>query len=310
MNAIEYIEDCQVASTLLRLTSSFCKIVHFLRGVPPIFIIDILSRFDQQLHHTFEKCVGLSLGNTQWVQASLSLSKGGLGLRSAVKHAASAYISSVSFSALEDGWDMTRAVGWSESFAEFNNQVTEVNQLDNVCVTVPWRQKELSKLVEEADFIGLLSSHKIRDQARLRALTCKGASAWLNAIPSFHMRQVFPNAQYVILLRLWLGLDVYDSEFPCPTCGNHMDVSGFHALTCKSGGYLGVRHNSLRDEFFRTCRAAQLAPKRETPFLLADSQDRPADVFLPSFSLGRPLCLDFAITHPLQKNFFKRCKWE
>ena len=200
---------------------------------------------------------------------------------------------------------MTRAVGWSESFAEFNNQVSEVSRLDNSCVTIPWRQKELSKLVEEADFNGLLSSHKIRDQARLRALTCKGASAWLNAIPSFHMRQVFPNAQYVILLRLWLGLNVYDSEFPCPTCGNHMDVSGFHALTCKSGGYLGVRHNSLRDEFFMTCQSAQLAPKRETPFLLADSQDRPADVFLPSFSLGRPLCLDFAITHPLQKKFLK-----
>ena len=82
-----------------------------------------------------------------------------------------------------------------------------------------------------------------------------------------------------------------------------MDKAGYHALVCKSGGFLGVRHNALRDEVFRACSTACLAPKRETPFLLPNSADRPADVFLPYFSLGKPVCLDCACTHTLQPKF-------
>jgi hypothetical protein len=59
----------------------------------------------------------------------------------------------------------------------------------------------------------------------------------------------------------------------------------------------------VRDEIFHAAAAACLTPSRETPFLLACSSQRPADVLLPSFSLGRPAALDCACTHPQQHRF-------
>ena len=45
IDAISAIDDPQVALMLLRLCSSFCKIVHYLRSVPPFFIKVIQGSF-------------------------------------------------------------------------------------------------------------------------------------------------------------------------------------------------------------------------------------------------------------------------
>ena len=84
-----------------------------------------------------------------------------------------------------------------------------------------------------------------------------------------------------------------------------MDVYGFHALTCRSGGGLGIRHNGLRDSFFHFVTKCGVEASREVA--LPGSADRPADVFLPpsslvipGFSPSQPVCLDFAVTNPQQ----------
>ena len=38
-----------------------------------------------------------------------------------------------------------------------------IRNLDKSCVKIFWRQKEQSRFVEEADFNGLLSFHKVKD---------------------------------------------------------------------------------------------------------------------------------------------------
>ena len=76
-------------------------------------------------------------------------------------------------------------------------------------------------------------------------------------------------------------------------------------MTCRSGGHLGIRHNALREEIFLACKVACLCPGRETPHLLPGSLERPADIFIPCFSLGQPACLDCAVTHPQQPLYLK-----
>ena len=91
-----------------------------------------------------------------------------------------------------------------------------------------------------------------------------------------------------------------------------MDLLGYHALTCRTGGSLGVRHNALREVFMHYCKLAKIDAIREAPGLIPDSAARPADVLLPKHILLQgynpsfPTCLDFAVTHPQQPLTLKR----
>ena len=73
-----------------------------------------------------------------------------------------------------------------------------------------------------------------------------------------------------------------------------LDRLGYHALSCRTGGSLGVRHNALREVFLHYCKLAKIEAEREAP----------AGVLLPkqifSYSASMPTCLDCAVTHTQQ----------
>ena len=76
------------------------------------------------------------------------------------------------------------------------------------------------------------------------AITEKGASNWLNALPlkehDFYLnKQTFWDT---ILLRY--GLPLPRLPMKC-VCDSHFDVE--HALTCKRGGFISIRHDEVRD---------------------------------------------------------------
>ena len=88
----------QVTLLLLRRCGSFCKMVHLARSTPPSHMTEALQMFDNDVHHAFAECTAVDAFGNSWQQAQLSLSRGGLGLRSLSHHSAAAYISSVSAS--------------------------------------------------------------------------------------------------------------------------------------------------------------------------------------------------------------------
>ena len=73
---------------------------HISRVTPPTLIKSSLSEFDDSIHHCFTECLALNLSpqSSGWKQACLSLSRGGLGLRSVAVHSTAAYLGSVSSS--------------------------------------------------------------------------------------------------------------------------------------------------------------------------------------------------------------------
>ena len=218
-------------------------------------------------------------------------------------HASAAYLSSVSFAAQADGWPAIQAEGWGESYVLYNNLVDQSACLNSN--DIPWKQYTLSAAIEARSFDGLLNLSAERDRARLWAVGAPSAASWLTVTPAFGLKQVLSAREFSFLIRFWLGMDIYEPSSQCPLCNEGMDSKGYHALTCRTGGHLGIRHNALREEIFLACRVACLCPGRETPFLLSDSLERPADVFLPCFSLGQPACLDCAVTHPQQPIYVK-----
>ena len=88
-------QDAQVALVLLRLCGSFCKLAHLARATPPSLSIKALEHFDIDVRHCFSQCTAVDTSDEAWCRLKLSLSRGGLGLRSLSSHAAAAYIASL-----------------------------------------------------------------------------------------------------------------------------------------------------------------------------------------------------------------------
>jgi hypothetical protein len=67
----------------------------------------------------------------------------------------------------------------------------------------------------------------------------------------------------------------------CPACREPMDTFGAHVLACRFAGVLDNEcHNLVRDALYATCADAGFRPSKETPGLVEDTQERPADVLL------------------------------
>ena len=78
---------------------------------------------------------------------------------------------------------------------------------------------------------------------------------------------------------------------------------GHHAVTCRHGGDVVIRHNHLRDGIFDLCCCAHLSISIERGHGLTRDLDhtrsRPADIFIAGWDRGKPAALDITITSPL-----------
>ena len=130
------------------------------------------------------------------------------------------------------------------------------------------RQRLLSRRRAEAARARLLGTLPPAARARLRGAGGPGAGAWLLAAPSSTATR-FTDLEYRVCsrlrLRVPLGLGGQgdrcrnqrsgDPAEEAPRgaaggeCLKHLDADGFHALTCRVGGLVIRRHNTLRDVF-------------------------------------------------------------
>ena len=87
-----------------------------------------------------------------------------------------------------------------------------------------------------------------------------------------------------------------------------LDPMGHHAFTCKHGGDVVTRHNSLRDVFVETCRRACIGVQVEEggKYGSEERRKRPADVLATNWMLGKPAAFDFTVTSPLVSNILPK----
>ena len=65
-------------------------------------------------------------------------------------------------------------------------------------------------------------------------------------------------------------------------------------------------HNCLRDAVHTSAKQAGLNPAKEESSLLPGSDEKPADVFLPSWAQGRDAAIDVSVVSPLQRQLVKK----
>ena len=275
----------------------------------------VYDEFDQLQYSALESIIGAPLPNLAKQQASLPVSFSGLGLRSASTHASAAFLSSVAQSLVKVNEilkDDAHHLSIDAPLALFRTAVGSLPPTVMEELADPngnKSQKHLSYLIDSNLHANLLNevdnAGDTRSSARLRSLTLPFSGAFLNAVPSHTLGlSIIPeNFRYSLLYRL--GLPVYNEDLPCPACGKDSDRYGDHTITCATENERIFRHDSIRDAIFEQARHAGLSPIKEARSLVACSQSRPGDIFVPNWR-GRQTAFGVAVTSPLRQTALPR----
>jgi hypothetical protein len=89
---------------------------------------------------------------------------------------------------------------------------------------------------------------------------------------------------------------------PCPLCGDPVDIFGDHAVSCDKGSKYR-RHFAIQDWLIHLLQSHGIACARER-MIDPDSRLRPADIFIPNWSIEGDMALDVTIRHPLPPSLF------
>ena len=309
VSKLSSIENPQIQLCLLRSCLSLPKITYTLRTCKPAALASAYKRFDGIQFSALGEILSAPISPIAWRQATLPVSLGGLGLRSASSHASAAYLSSlVQTKAIVDEILMSFPSRHDLDFplslfrtaaGSLPPDVTASLSLDNA----DFSQKHLSYLIDSNSHSTLLKEAQTaedrRSSARLLSLTLPQAGAFLNAIPNpvFGLSIIAEN--FRVALQYRLGLPVYNSSHPCPSCGKESDIYGDHTITCASEYERIHRHDTIRDAIYDSAKHAGLSPIKEARVVL-NSQSRPGDIFLQNWK-GRQTAFDVAVTSPLSQ---------
>eukprot|EP00731_Ephydatia_muelleri_P037606 Em0519g1a len=178
--------DPQIALILLRMCGGFTKLVHVARSTPPSLALDELHAFDEQVRCTFTECQAIDTTDSSWMQAQLSLSRGGLGLRSLAHHSNAAFIASISTAGLASPSDNFLA----NVVNSYNSTISRPGSKPR-----PQRAPNGHQVVARAKYLTWLTSLCIVSRTSLGSLRppCVTSSNWLCGKPAaFDLTVVSP----------------------------------------------------------------------------------------------------------------------
>ena len=299
------LEDSQMETTLLRSCLSLPKFIFALRTCPPNFITRSTASFDEVMREALADIAGGPLTDWSWQKAALPSSLGGLNLRLANQHAPAAYVSSVSecssLAAMILGFPLPPPPLLSDAISSLANGAAKPEWLTLDDIDVPLHQRHLSHAIDEASFNLLLeSAPDTRSRALALSSSLPHAGDWLNVVPSQTLGLSLQNQEFRLCLDYWLGLKMSNAGTICRLCSRQADSFGDHQVGCGGNGDRIHRHDSIRDGFFSAAQSAALAPRKEVPSLIPASNSRPADIFLPNWSRGRPAAIDVTVISTMQ----------
>ncbi|OXA39608.1 hypothetical protein Fcan01_25760 [Folsomia candida] len=278
---------------LLRASISIPRLIYFLRCAPSWRKLDSLAHYDATLKDALEAILNCSLSAAAWMQSSLPVKEGGLGIRHAVDVAITCFLASVhsvlphmerllpgdlhgTDAAMIEGEERWTALGPAELPAETIRGVQAAWERPILDIT-------LSQLTQGAT--------TPEDTARYRALRDKFAGSWLNALPSPQLGTLLSNESFRVSISLRLGCDVCQPH-KCP-CGAQVTARGYHGLSCRRSAGRWSRHEAANDVIARALRSAEVPCIREPAGCSTQDGKRPDGMTLIPWSRGKSLLWDF-----------------
>ena len=226
-----------------------------------------------------------------WTQASLPVNYGGLGFRSAVQLAPSAFMAASS--------DLAHHILPSHLQSlplPYTDEVVALWSQDDV-QTPPvgsaafWQKSwDAHKVLASADSL-LEGAPDATSRARLLAVSTKESGTWLNAlpIPSLGLR-LDDNA-----LRVAVGLRLSSPlcrPHTCHHCGAEVDCLAIHGLSCRWSQGRHHRHTAINDIIHRALSSAKIPSRLEPSGLYRSDGKRPDGISVVPWRRGKLLVWD------------------
>lgn len=269
------------------------KLTYLLRCSPCWRCEEGLLNIDNIIRKSLENITNNSFNEVNWLQATLPVPKGGLGIRASSSLSLPCFLSSFSSvqklildilpDRLHFSSDSAFAEGehlWS-SLTNFHlpNEKLHIQKVwDNPLVDI------LSKKLYESAINNM-------EKARLNAVSSLHSGDWLNALPAASLGTLLDDFSFRIAIGYRLGCSICVPH-TC-ICGSIVDELGTHGLSCIfSAGRLS-RHHAVNDLIRRALTSAGIPSVLEPTGTSRDDGKRPDGMTLIPWKCGKPIVWDF-----------------
>jgi hypothetical protein len=294
--ALERLRHLPSQSALILLRSSFgaSKLSYLLRCAP-CSDHPALDTLDGLMRSGLEAIVNCTMNDLQWLQATLPIRDGGLGLRRVASLASSAYLASAA-STLE--LQAAILVAAAATPDRFMSELLEVrhNTLPTTMSPLPVRQKTWDRPLIEKDRADIsLGAVGPVDQARLAAIRSPHSADWLMALPLAACGLALDNEAVRVAVGLRLGLPLC-APHTCQ-CGAGVGPEGHHGFVCRRAVGRSLRHSAVNDIIWRAMLRADVPTAKEPAGLFRSDGKRPDGATLIPWMGGRYLVWDATVVH-------------
>ncbi len=269
---------------LLRSAFAIPKLLYILRTAP-CFLSPSLDRFDGLQRSLIESICNIQLSDASWIQASLPIHSGGLGIRSADMLAPSAYLASAA------GSDpISQAIlpaGMTPSLPSIQAQaLVNWGKWVDQSVTPP--------LLIESCFSRLLIQQAANPRERARLQVCSqkesGHGSPLHQSAPSNCRCAMQ--QFVSLIVFdWVLIYVLPMTAPIVD-GDRVDKTGLHGLSCRRSSGRLPSHNQLNTIIKQSLASANIPSVLEPQGLSRTDGKRPDGMTITPWAQGRLLIWD------------------
>ena len=290
------------ALVLLKSSLSSPKLLHTLRAAP-CSGHPLLTSIDNILRDCVSRITNSNLSDSQWLQASLPVKAGGLGVRLASHLAPSAFLAAASAtrdlqSLILDDLNLDKTKSEADALAVWSTLTPASSPTGSAAS----KQREWDRHVVESQVNRLwLKQDTDLAKARLLAASAPHSGDWLNALPISSCGLRLNDEAVRISVGLRLGTNLCLSH-QC-VCGAHVDESGVHGLSCKKSSARINRHSTLNDIIHKSLIRAGVPAVKEPTGLLRSDGKRPDGATQIPWASGKCLAWDVTVVDTLAPSY-------
>lgn len=252
----------------------------------------LLVKYDQILRQGLEFIVNSNIDDTAWLQATLPVSFGGLGLRCATDLAEPSFLASV-FSVSNS----VRQIVRHESTDTFLfGSLPHPSSTPNLKTSQKAWDTLLCERVQ-ADLLTDATNHP-KEKSRLLAATARHSGAWLHALPSSTLGLKLDDEQLRVAVALRIGAPICEPHH-CRHCNTTVDAQGTHGLSCRFSIGRFPRHQICNSLLKQALGSAGVPAVLEPHGLSRTDGKRPDGMTLIPWHMGRALVWDFTCVDTL-----------
>ena len=262
-----------------------------------------LLKFDKLKRKCITDVININMNDIQWTQATLPVKNGGLGIRSVIVLAPSAFLASAAdtLRIQKDILPVRLHIQVDSSKVRTVDAGKKLSASDVPTEAKQRKEKKWNDLVAKKIAKELLDNASgPLDQARLRAAAAPHSGDWLLAPPNTAVGLRMTNETIRISTGMRLGISICEPHI-CP-CGKQVEGRGIHGVSCRHSAARISRHNMVNDIVWRAMQRVTIAAAKEQPDLLRSDNKRPDGVTLIPWKQGKCLAWDVKCLTPMRNH--------